>query len=189
MNAPFTLAAEGLPRRPFTVKQVLRMVEMGVIGHDERFELIGGEIVPMSPKGIRHEIIKAWIIETLVRGLPKHLQTVPETTFYLSDDTFIEPDFVVYPRGKLAELSPQSCLLAIEIGDSSLAYDLGRKAEIYAQFGIGELWVINARTLVTCVHRDPVDDRYGSVEDVEAGMALTPLRIPELSIDLAGIDL
>ena len=25
---------------------------------DERFELIGGELVPMSPKGARHELVK-----------------------------------------------------------------------------------------------------------------------------------
>ena len=55
MNVHVTRAADGLPRRPFTIADVERMVEVGLIHPDERFELIGGEIVPMSPKGIRHE--------------------------------------------------------------------------------------------------------------------------------------
>jgi hypothetical protein len=50
-----TSAAEGLPRRRFTVAEVEAMVAAGVMEEDERVELIGGELVPMSPKGMRHE--------------------------------------------------------------------------------------------------------------------------------------
>ena len=46
-----TLAAEGLPRRRFTVAEVEAMVAAGVMDEDERVELIGGELVPMSLKG------------------------------------------------------------------------------------------------------------------------------------------
>jgi hypothetical protein len=42
-----TCAAEGLPRRAFTVAEVERMVEVGLIEEDERLELLGGELVPM----------------------------------------------------------------------------------------------------------------------------------------------
>lgn len=41
---------EGLPRRPFTVAELERMVEAGILAEDERIELIGGDVVPMSPK-------------------------------------------------------------------------------------------------------------------------------------------
>jgi hypothetical protein len=44
-----TSAAEGLPRRRFTVAEVEAMVAAGVVEEDERVELIGGELVPMSP--------------------------------------------------------------------------------------------------------------------------------------------
>lgn len=161
------------------------MVELGILGRDERFELIGGEIVPMSPKGIRHERLKQWLMEKLVRGLPENLQTIPETTFYLSADTFIEPDFVVYPRASgLENLSPQTCLLAIEIADASLAYDLGRKAELYAEFGIGELWVIDVKDLSVTRHGEPEDGRYLSIEKRACGSLLEPRGISGFSIDL-----
>jgi hypothetical protein len=51
--ARVTTAAEGLPRPRFTVAEVEAMVAAGVVDGDERLELIGGELVPMSPKGIR----------------------------------------------------------------------------------------------------------------------------------------
>ena len=47
-----TRAAEGLPRRRFTVAEVEAMVGAGILDADERVELIGGELVPMSPKGL-----------------------------------------------------------------------------------------------------------------------------------------
>ena len=188
MNAPVTHAAEGLPRRAFTVKDVLAMVEAGILGRDERFELIGGEIVPMSPKGIRHELLKAWLMEHLVRNLPQELATIPETTFYLSGDTFIEPDFVVFPRGGLAELSPDTCLLAIEIAASSIDYDLGRKARLYAEFAIAELWVINAATRETRIHRRPEGGHFTEIIDLPAGAVLSTPRVPAVEIDLSKAD-
>jgi hypothetical protein len=48
--ARVTSAAEGLPRRRFTVAEVEAMVAAGVMEEDERVELIGGELVPMSPR-------------------------------------------------------------------------------------------------------------------------------------------
>ncbi len=57
-----TRAAEGLERRRFTVANVEAMVEAGIIDEDERIELIGGELVPMSPKGDRHEIVKTSLL-------------------------------------------------------------------------------------------------------------------------------
>ena len=57
MNVPLhsrsTQAAEGLPRRRFTVAELDAMVEAGIMDEDERVELIGGELVPMSPASRR----------------------------------------------------------------------------------------------------------------------------------------
>lgn len=181
-----TRAAEGLPRRRFTVAEIEAFVETGVIPEEERFELIGGEIVPMSPKGMTHERIKMWLNEQLVRNLPAQFATNPETTFRLSDDTFLEPDFVVFERATgLERLDGATCLLAIEIGLSSLGFDRGRKAEIYAAFGVRELWVIDGRRLETRVFREPEAAGYGSVREVGAEEALAPLGVPGFALRLA----
>ena len=62
--ARVTSAAEGLPRRRFTVAEVEAMVAAGVMEEDERVELIGGELVPMSPKGNHHEVLKAALLRS-----------------------------------------------------------------------------------------------------------------------------
>ena len=69
-----TTAAEGLPRRRFTVAELERMTEAGILEEDERIELIGGEIVPMSPKGNQHEVLKTALTRYWVKRIPDDLQ-------------------------------------------------------------------------------------------------------------------
>jgi Uma2 family endonuclease len=81
-----------------------------------------------------------------------------------------------------------SALLIVEVADTSLGYDLGTKAGIYARLGLAELWVINANTLFTTIHRKPEPagcrhprggpKRYGRAD---AG--------PQLAVRLGALDL
>ena len=171
-----TRAAEGLPRRRFTVAEVEAMVEAGVMGEDERVELIGGELVPMSPKGNRHEVVKVALLRHWYRAAPEDCDLAPETTLRLSDDTYLEPDVVIYRRAEgLKGLSGPSVLLVVEIADSSLRYDIGRKAALYARFGVRELWVIDAVKLTTRVFRAPSEQGYEDSRDLGAAERLVPL--------------
>jgi hypothetical protein len=90
MNVPVTRAAEGLPRRAFTIADVERMVEVGLISRDERLEIIGGEIVPMSPKGNRHEAIKSGLNLLWGRSCPEGYAFAPETGLRLDESTYLE---------------------------------------------------------------------------------------------------
>ncbi len=149
-----TQAAEGMPRRPWTRAEIEAMVRAGIIDEDERFELIGGEVVPMSPKGASHEWVKHELNQHLQRTVSGHLAVMQETTLWLDEISFVEPDFIVVPRGVLGRSAQAAdVLLAIEVADTSLHYDRGRKIGIYAAHGIPEVWVVNAWTLETEVFR------------------------------------
>jgi Uma2 family endonuclease len=177
--ARVTSAAEGLPRRRFTVAEVEAMVAAGVMEEDERVELIGGELVPMSPKGIRHEVLKKALLRIWYRAASDDIDLVPETTFRLSEDTYLEPDVIIYPRTSgLRGLTGANVLLVVEIADSSLRYDVGRKAALYASFGIRELWVIDAVRLTTRIFREPAVDGYRDVSDFGPTDQLSPLIAP-----------
>jgi Uma2 family endonuclease len=186
-----TSAAEGLPRRRFTVAEVEAMVAAGVMEEDERVELIGGELVPMSPKGIRHEVVKRALLDRWFRARPDEVHLASETTFRLSEDTYLEPDVVIYPRAiGLQGLAGANVLLVVEIADSSLRYDTGRKAALYASFGIRELWVIDAVRLTTRMFREAAADGYRSAQDFGPAERLVPvvaadafaLRLDELEL-------
>lgn len=179
MNAPVTRAAEGLARRAFTVADVQRMVEVGVIPPDERLEILGGEIVPMSPKGARHEAVKVALVQLWGRLRPDGYVVAPETGLHLDEHTYLEPDFVIYERHVgLASLRGSDVLLAVEVSDSSLDYDLGRKPLVYAQFGVREFWVIDAARRVVHVHIGPGPGGYAWTAVRGAAERLEPTEAP-----------
>ena len=95
--ARVTTAAEGLPRRRFTVAEVEAMVAAGVVDEDERVKLIGGELVPMSPKGNHHEVVRGAFFARWIRARPEDVRVAPDTMFRLSEDTYLEPDVVISP--------------------------------------------------------------------------------------------
>jgi Uma2 family endonuclease len=183
-------AAEGMPRRAWTVAEIEAMVEAGIIDEDERFELIGGEVVPMSPKGARHEMVKMELNEHLQKTKASDLGILPETTLRLDEKSFVEPDFCVFPRSIApGDMRGYDVLLAIEIADTSLRYDLGRKIGTYAAYGIPEVWVVNALTLVTRVHKQLGPEGYRSVAEFGPDDAMTSVRVPSVSMCLSALGL
>jgi Uma2 family endonuclease len=176
-TVPTTRAADGLPRRAFTLRDLETMVEVGLIGLDERLELIGGEIVPMSPKGNRHESLRAALNLVWGRVCPEsHL--VARTGLTLSGVTYLEPDFIIFERSvRLANVRGPDVLLAVEVADSSLDYDLRRKPLIYAEHGVRELWVIDAAARTVHVHTGPGAGGYASVRAYRAADRLEPTAV------------
>ena len=130
----------------------------------------------MSPKGIRHEVVKRALLDRWFRARPDEVHLASETTFRLSKDTYLEPDVVIYPRMiGLQGLAGANVLLVVEIADSSLRYDTGRKSALYASFGIRELWVVDAVQLTTRMFREPAADGYRSAQDFDPADRLMPL--------------
>jgi Uma2 family endonuclease len=189
---PTTQAAEGLPRRKWSVAEILRMMDAGIIKQHDRFELIGGEIVPMSPKGVPHETVKMELNRFWTKILPADVSILTETTLYINDHEFLEPDFIFWPRAiGVKDIKPKEIMLLVEASDSSLSYDLGRKSKIYAQIGIREYWVVNAPTLSIRVHRLPDGqteaDSYPPAQDFAYTELLTPTLLPMLAVRLADL--
>ena len=190
MNIVATRAAEGLPRRSFTVAEIRRMVEAGIIGEDENFELIDGELVAMSAKGNQHEVIKAALNRIFATDATKHLRLAVETSLYLDERSFVEPDLCLYPKRLLPEdVKGTDVLLAIEVAGASLGYDRGLKARLYARHGVPELWVVEAESRVTWVHLDPQPDgNWGRIVRVEPDASLSPTALPDISVRMADLD-
>jgi Uma2 family endonuclease len=188
---PTTQAAEGLPRRRWSEAEIREMMAKGIILEDERFELIGGEVVPMSPKGARHEMVKKALQQywfPLIAGTA--IDLITETTLYISADEFREPDFLFWPRAiPLKDVTAGTALLIVEVADSSLGYDLGSKADTYAGLGLRELWVVDANSLVTAMHRAPTPAGYPKPREAGPSELLEPQLAPHLAVRLTDLGL
>jgi Uma2 family endonuclease len=190
-----TLAAEGFPRRAFTVDDIRRMVDAGVIREDERIELIEGELVVMAAKSIGHDIVKNAFTMALARAVPDDLFVSIESTIQLAPDILVEPDIAVVTRSvyagqdrqSFARPRPEDILLLIEVAASSMTYDRKVKARLYARHGIREFWVIDANERATWIHTGPSGDGWTSIVTRGSEEALTTPALPGFVIRLADI--
>jgi Uma2 family endonuclease len=190
MSRPTTRAADGLPRWSWTVAEIERIAAGGYFRDEDRFELVGGEIVPMSPKERRHEIVREALAFRFSRAAPDGVFVASEPQFNLAEDTFAVPDILVRSSGiKTPDIRGGDALLMVEIADTSLAYDLQIKAQIYALHGVREYWVIDAATLVTTIHSQPSGGAYAVIDEVAPGRVISPALAPALAISLAALDL
>jgi Uma2 family endonuclease len=183
-----TQAAEGVPRLRWTLAEFERLAEVGIFTENDRIELIGGELVPMSPKGKRHEIVRAALHNWLRRKLPDELDYHVEPGWRAGATQYLEPDILVGPAGfNPVSISAEHVVLLIEVAHSSLRFDTTTKASTYAALGVREYWVVDARTLTTRVHRAPSAKGYASRIKARPTKTIVPLLIPSLALTLADL--
>jgi Uma2 family endonuclease len=183
---PTTQAADGLPRWRWTIAEIERLAAAGLFSEYDQFELVGGEIVPMmSPAGRRHETIRLELAHRMARLAGEDVMIAQEPQFNLSADTFVKPDILVHPHAiKTYDLQGADALLVVEVAETSVSYDLKTKSSLYAAHGVREYWVINAVTLITTVHRQPMGNVYSATEEFPPKTRLVPVLAPELAISL-----
>ena len=185
-----TQAAEGLPRWRWTVAELERVVAIGLFSDYDKFELLGGEMVPMLPEGRRHLELRAEIALRMSRLSSPGLMVVSELQFNLNRDTFVKPDVLVHRYEiKTYDLRPVDALLLIEIADTSLTYDVKTKLRLYAENGVPEYWIIHAGRLMTTIYREPSGSDYKFVREFQMSEMLTPSLVPDLALSLATLGL
>ena len=186
----FQNVRKGLIPARLTVDEVYALTDMGVFAENEPMELIDGEIVPMAAaKANWHSMMEAKLNRAIVLALPDNAWLYPSPSITLAVDLLLEPDLVVLPRGAMIrEMRGPDLLLAIEVADSSLGYDLRVKAPLYAQHGVRDYWVVDAVRKTIRVHRAAVGDRYTDVEEYEAHDIVTALLLPGVAIRLDTLD-
>ncbi len=173
-------------RRRFTRGEYYRMAEVGILGEDDRVELIKGEIVEMSPIGDRHAAFVDNLAQLLIRRLPDEVIVRVQGPVALADDTEPQPDLTLLRRRavpyKDREAWAEDAVLVIEVADSSLAYDRTTKRRLYAEAGIPEYWVVDCAAETVEVHRGPGPDGYHDVGLVTGAAALSPKAFPDVTL-------
>ncbi len=170
-----------LPPRPFSTADLFHLVDMGLIDREARFELIDGAIVPMSPKGRQHEIMRERLAIWLKAPWAQAFNVLQEHTLALGEGLVIEPDFIVYEAGRRiadAPLTGADLRLVIEVADRSLAFDLGAKAALYAAHGVHEYWVIDAVRIEAHSHRMASAQGWDDLRKAVAGEDVAALVAP-----------
>ena len=144
------------PRR-LSIEDYHRMMETGILGEDERVELLEGVIVAMSPQQDAHAWAIEWLNRFLARTLGDEFRVRPQLPLSLGELNEPEPDLaVVAAATRVKGRHPESALLAVEVsGVESLARDRKVKALLYARFRIPEYWIVDLEHETVEVFGDP----------------------------------
>jgi Uma2 family endonuclease len=140
-----TLAAD-LPRRRFTVDEVLRMLQDGILHDDEPVELLDGELVVVSPQGPAHAALLADLAQRLGEVYVGSGHVRPQLPLDLRPYNLPEPDLTVVAGSARDYIDHHPAApdvwLVVEIARTS--HDLDRKkASIYGAAGIPIYWLID----------------------------------------------
>lgn len=152
--------------RRFTAEEYLRMGDLGIIAPNERVELVDGEIITVSPMGVSHESVVMRLNAFFhARFFPR---CAISAQLPVRTDPFSEPEPDVgllkfredfYAAGKPTGADTYAL---IEVADSSLALDRGKKLRNYARARVPEYWIANVRDWELEVYREPNDLGYES---------------------------
>jgi len=161
------------------------MGEAGVFAPDARLELIEGEIIEMAPIGVPHASIVGSLTRLFVRQAGDAAFVWVQNPVIVGKRSMPQPDLAIL-KARTDDYSSRhpavdDVLLAVEVSDSTLAFDLERKANLYARAGIREFWVVDVNARGVHVHREPAEQGYARVsvatrEDIVQSMALPEIR-------------
>jgi Uma2 family endonuclease len=179
------------PTRHWTVDEYHRAAEAGVFGPEERLELIEGEILCMSPQNPPHAAASDLAESALRAVFTSGYRVRVQKPLTLHAQTEPEPDIAVVRGGARDYLNqhPTTAVLVVEVSDSSLAFDRGEKATLYAHAEIPEYWVLNLPQRVLEVHRDadPASGSYQSVDRLNESQFVSPLAAPSARIAISDL--
>lgn len=171
-------------KKRFTVDEYHQMCETGIIGFDERTELIDGEIIKMTSPSTRHvacanrattffsEAFGRRAIVSIQNPLLLNLYNEPQPDVVVLKP---QPDFYTSTR-----FTPEDAFFVVEISESSLAFDRKVKLPRYAASGAPEVWIEDLRHGLLLVFRDLENNMYKTCLTLRRGESVSPLAFPEV---------
>lgn len=73
-------------------------------------------------------------------------------------------------------------LLVIEVAGSTIEFDRTEKAELYAEVGIQEYWIVNMIDHAIEVYREPKAGQYGTVKAFADSEVAQPMAVPAAAL-------
>jgi len=174
--------------KKFTADQYYQMAESGILTQRDRVELIEGEIIQMAAIGKSHAVCVDRLTELFVLTFSSQALIRVQNPVRLSNYSEPQPDFAILRLRQDFYLDghpqPEDVLAVVEVSDSSIDYDRGVKAPLYAGEGIQELWIIDLNVLAVEVYRLPSSQGYQQVQTFQPGESVAFQAFPNVSFQV-----
>lgn len=175
------MSVTAIKPRKWTRGEYEHLIESGVFHEDERLELIEGEILEKTPQNPRHAATVTLVYEALESVLLPGHSLRGQLPLALGQSSEPEPDIAVVAGGPRDYLQshPQTAALVVEVADSSLPFDRGRKLRLYPRNGIPELWIVNVAEGQLEVHGIPEGEAFREQGILNPGEQVTSAVLRE----------
>ncbi|MCS7207323.1 MAG: Uma2 family endonuclease [Dehalococcoidia bacterium] len=178
-------------RLRFTVDEYHRLAQAGILGEDDRVELLDGEILVMAPISSRHAAAVNRLNALFSALVRRQAVVAVQNPVRLSLYSEPQPDIALLrPRPDFyasAHPQPPDVLLLVEVADASLPYDREVKLPLYARAGIPEVWLVNLASDTVEVYRSPSPQGYEDAHTLPRGQRLSPHLLPQVSVAVEDI--
>jgi Uma2 family endonuclease len=179
------LVPPGYPKRKRWTRVECEALESTGIWNAEKLELIEGDLIDRRSKNRPHVNTMMLVMEWLI-GVFGIRYITPEAPVDVAPEdnptNEPQPDLTVLaqPRSAYGSENPKpgDIRLLVEVSDTTLAFDLGLKARIYARAGICEYWVVDIVGKRIYVHRSPQGGVYRDIASYGADESVKPLCAP-----------
>lgn len=173
------------------IEDYLLLDGAGALDSYAKTELIEGQIVSMNVQHRPHGMVKMELYDRLrdvLIRLGSPLRPVIEFSVSIPPDAMPEPDILLTnePRGDGA-VPLASVALIIEVSDTTLAFDLGPKAALYARSGVPEYWVADVSARRIHQHASPSANGYGRIVDHAFGDSIASITLSGVTVDTSAI--
>lgn len=186
----------GVRRYRWTAKELYKLLDCGFF-QGKRVELIEGVLYQMASQKNFHALGIEFTRERLAHAFGAGYWVRVQASLDLTPYSVPDPDIAVIagsPRANATPTNPTSALLIVEVSDTTLSYDRGRKASLYARVSIPDYWILNLVQRQLEVLRSPVADsahrlgfRYDNKTILLASDVVSPLAAPHSLIKVADL--
>jgi Uma2 family endonuclease len=169
-------------QRRLSAEDYHQMIGAGILGEDDRVELLEGVIVEMTPQGPKHaKLIRRLCDPTFARVPPDHVVQC-QLPLTIDPDSEPEPDVSVVRRADAMsdDSHPTTAALVFEVAGESLPRDRLTKAALYAGAGIPEYAIVAVDQTCLEVYRDPdpASRRYRTLVTLSGDQAFESAAVP-----------
>ena len=129
---------------------------------DNRYELLGGELIMVPAPNIKHQTVQVKLTTRLglfIEGRALGTLLTAPCDVFLSDSNIVQPDLLFVSREREHLLSDGEKVrgapdLVVEILSPSTAdKDRGSKRELYGRHGVAEYWLVDPIAETVSIHR------------------------------------
>jgi Uma2 family endonuclease len=170
--------------KKWSLQEYHRLGEAGLL-QDGRYELLGGEIVEMSPVGIRHKDCVSRLVRVLGKQIAGAAQLESQQPLVVGDEEPVPDVFLLRPAVDFYEgrhFTSDDVLLVIEVAESTQKTDQEVKVPKYALHGVPEAWVVDLNSDRVWVYRHPKAGVYTSIQAHDRGITLNPELLPQVRV-------